>query len=244
VIDEALKAGSEPRKLPKGWMTGQTLPEKSAASSPDDAGWGILKVDRPIRGRQVVHVRLHRKVSLDVLRLITIDIMRQAEPLYRYPTYISFYTPWSLGELGRDGKREFIADKTRFWAGSTLDFRPQPLLIVDVKGVTVEEEAVLRSVPMPRATKVIGSCIDEERGGRLTIYRAAGDRLYLEELFSSGKSVGEDHELIELPSSEGRRFEDKSPDSDRDISYFVIDESGDLQTRFKDGMVWKAQAIE
>jgi hypothetical protein len=61
-------------------------------------------------------------------------------------------------------------------------------------------------------------------------------------MYPSGP-LGEDRELVELPTSVGRRFEDKSPLSDPSINYFLIDETGDLQTRFKDGLVWKAQAI-
>jgi hypothetical protein len=124
-----------------------------------------------------------------------------------------------------------------------LDFKPKLQVSVTVQGVTVEDEAVLKAAPLPSAAKIIGSWIDDERQSRLTIYRLANGRLYLEKIYSSGRKRGEDHELIELPSSDGRRFEDESPDSDREVLYFSIDNSGDLQTLFRDGLVWKAQAI-
>ncbi len=48
-------------------------------------------------------------------------------------------------------------------------------------------------------------------------------------------------ELIELPSSDGRRFELKR--SDDEVNYFLVEDAGDLQTRCKDGRVYKARAI-
>ncbi|MGO9596576.1 MAG: hypothetical protein ACLP7Q_00995 [Isosphaeraceae bacterium] len=244
-IEEAFRPGNVPMSQGLGtedWMTGQVLPAKADAKSLDHAGWGVLKVYQPFGRKQEIYVRLHKKESLDVLRMITKAVLLHASPHHDI-TYIDFYTPWALGELKRvPGERPDL-DMLRSWAYGKLVLKPKPKLDVTIQGLTVESEAILTAVRLPPGTKVIGSWLDDERQGRLTIYRDSTDRLYLEELYSDGKKVGDDHELIELPSSDGRRFEDKSPESDRSIGYYLIEEEGDLQTRFTNGTVWKARAI-
>jgi hypothetical protein len=244
-IEEALIPGITPMSEGLGtetWKTGQVLPAKVRPKTPDDAGWTILEVYQTDYGsKQMVYVRLHKKESLDVLRMITKAVLLRASPRYEI-TYVNFYTPWALGELKRVPKEPLELEKVKDWAYGRFDLKPKPELYVTIQGVTVENEAILTAVPFPPGAKVIGSWIDEERRGRLTIYRDSNDRLYLEELYSDGTKRGDDHELIELPSSDGRRFEIKGSDDD-EVNYFLIEEAGDLQTRFKDGMVWKARAI-
>ncbi len=161
-IEEALRPGVVLRATqgPCRWSTGQVLPDEGGSKTPDDTGWGILKFDQPRFGRQVVHVRLHRKVSLDALRLITKDVLLRTRPLYDYPTYVLFYTPWALGELKREPKESPDLEKVDAWAGSDLFLKPKPQLSVSVYGLTVEGEAVLTALPFPPGVKVIGSWLD------------------------------------------------------------------------------------
>ena len=67
------------------------------------------------------------------------------------------------------------------------------------------------------------------------------DRLYLTDI-SPRSTTLETEELIEIPSSVGRRFEGRKSD-DNSINYYYIEEEGDFQIHFKNGSVWKAQAI-
>jgi hypothetical protein len=109
--------------------------------------------------------------------------------------------------------------------------------------LTVKDEASLRALPFPPGVKVIGSWIDEEMKGRDTIYRDSHDRLYSEVLRPDGTREEDTEELIELPSSAGRRFEGKGPASDETVNYYFIEEEEDFQIHLKGGTVWKARAI-
>jgi hypothetical protein len=246
-IAEALRPGASPVPFGRSlafWRTGQVLSSKRPPNLEDDVTWAIVKTDKPGPvSKQEIYVRLEKKVTLDALRLITKEILKRADYHPRI-SYVHFYTPWSLGETRRESEGRRTLSDVGNWASSRLDLRDEVELTVTIHGLTVEDEAVLKAVPSPPGVKVVGSWLSDRSQERQTIYRLADDRLLLEERFSSGEKVREDHELIELPTSVGRRFEDRSPQSDRDISYFLIDETGDLQTRFKDGMVWRAQSIE
>jgi hypothetical protein len=245
-IEEALKPGPTPRKngsIFESWRTGQIIPARGRAKIPDDSGGGILKVYQPDSGRkQVVYVRLHKKESLDVLRMITKAVLLRASPRYEI-TYVSFYTPWALGEQERESKERLDPDRIKVWANSRLDLKPKPQLDITIYGLTVEDESILQALPFPPGAKVIGSWLDDNWRARWTIYRDLADRLYLEDTSPGETKPGETEELIEIPSLVGRRFEGKHSTRDNSINYYLIEEEGDFQIHFKDGRIWKAQAI-
>jgi hypothetical protein len=249
-LEEALKPGLAPSPHTDEmrfayWRTGQIIQAKGAARIPDDAGWGILKTDQTGYGgpRQALHVRLHRKVSLDVLRMITRDVLLRASPQYEL-SFVHFYTPWALGETKRGSRERLDVDKVRWWATSRLELKPKPVLDISIYGLTVEDEVILRAVPFPPGVKVIGGWLCDSSGYRWTIYRDSDDRLYVEYISPGVAKPLHTQELIEIPASVGRRFKGRNADSDKSIGYYLIEEEGDLQVHFKDGIVNKAQAME
>jgi hypothetical protein len=247
-IEEALKPGLTPSPHTDEmrlsfWKTGQVLSAQGSRKVSADEGWGILKTDQPGYGsRQALYVRLHRKVSLEVLRLISKDILSRASPGYEL-SFVHFYTPWALDKLKRDSTERLDLSKAKWWASSRFEFKPESILDVSIYGLTVEDEEILTALPFPADVKVLGSWLCDSSRDRWAIYRDSNDQLHVEGVGPGSAKPEIAEELIELPSSAGRRFEGKGPDSDESISYYFIEEEGDLQIHFKDGIIYKAQAI-
>jgi hypothetical protein len=243
VVREAMKPGTLVASDGLGreeWKTGQPLPS-AGDSTKDYADWRVFKLDQPGRERrmQQFYVCLEKKVPMAVLRRITERVLLDAPAGY-HTTWITFYTRWALGQLIPESMEPLELSKVHSWATCRLDVTPKPAMFVRIDGLSVEDEARLRAVPHPPRIKILGSWIAEDSGGRETIFRGSDDLLHLQEL-NVFKLTPAYSELIELPSSDGRRFETK--DSDDDVNYFLIEDGGDLQIRCKDGTVYRAQAI-
>jgi hypothetical protein len=250
-LSEAIKPGNallDPMIERDGhdWSTGQSLPVKGPDSI-DRVTWTVI--DREVQlGSQFIRVRVDRKLSLDVVRLITERLLSAASSPGCETSWVKFYTDWSLKEVTRDRWNEPRPEdwaKIVSWADCRFEYAGKAKLHVRINCLTLEEEAKLKDFPLPpRAANVIGKWIDEDFGGRRVIYWDSGDYLHMERIPVFTMTPHDDDDLVELPSLVGRRFEHRySKGDDYDVNYFAVQEAGDLETHWKDGDVSRSQRI-
>ena len=179
----------------------------------------IIKDDNLAHYKRSVYIQLSRKVSEEALRSIALEVKNLDHRQYDR-TFISYFLP---GRDVEDGK----------WATSHFD----PDLTIKIRGLSIEEEAFLRSDVIDSTWEVIGGWFDEEFGKKLTIYKQ-DDMLYMERKFPDGSAFS--FELIEKPSPRGRMFERVSDDNFGE--YYLIDQQGHLQFWGRNGhfaTAWK-----
>ena len=119
---------------------------------------------------------------------------------------------------------------------STVRDHPSPE--VRILGLTAEEEQGLGTLEPSRG--VLGSWLDDRwpLGDRITIYRQGG-KLYLEHKFGDSSSVI--REMVEKPSSRGRRFEKIGGSNFGE--YFLMGRDGNLDIWDQEGHITTARRI-
>ena len=195
----------------------------SVAPIPADVTYTIINTDVIPGIKRSLDVRLNRKVQEDVLRSIARELKKADRNRYER-TFIVYYLPEM--KVGAGG-----------WA--TTHFNPD--LEVNILGLTAKQEEALFNAPEDAKREVIGSWLDQSPmvGGKITIYRKDG-KLYLEQKFKDGSSSNK--EMVEKPSSRGRRFEEKGGASFGE--HYVIDRQSNLQIRDQEGLVATAKEIK
>ena len=123
------------------------------------------------------------------------------------------------------------------WA--TTHFNPE--LEVNILGLTPKQDESLATKSEDPSREVIGSWLDQSPmvGGKISIYRK-DDKLYMERTFKDGSNSNE--EMVEKPSSSGKRFEEKSGSSFGE--HYIIDRQGNLQIRDQEGLIATAKKID
>lgn len=189
---------------------------------PKDVTYTIIGTDILPGIKRSLDIRLNRKTSEDVLRLIAIKLKNADEREYQR-TFIVYFLPGMRVGGGA-------------WATTHFD----PNLTVRILGLTSEEESSLISEPQKPSREVIGRWLDETPfiGGRITIYRERG-KLHMERKFKDGSSLSKD--MVEKSSSRGRRFEEREGSSVGE--YYLIDRQGNLQVGDQDGLIAIAKKI-
>ena len=142
--------------------------------------------------RHSTTVRLNMKVSRETLKELALEIKshekRQFERTliwYRLPKF-------------DPREREYI------WATTHFD----PVLKVEINGFDIETENALKGLTIDHKGKAIGSwLIEGQYSGRVVMIYEDGDTLHLAEVYSA--TARHDSELVEIPSSPGRRFKQK-----------------------------------
>ena len=178
---------------------------QAESSRPNDLTYSVIATDVIPDIRRSIDVRLREKVSKDRLRSIALELKSQDERHYER-TFIMYY----------------LSGSSDAWA--TADFNPG--LVVNIIGLTKEEEQALTEKPFSVDAEIIGQWIDEAAGvvEQITIMKEAG-KLYLVREYEDGGSLID--EVVESSSSVGRRF-DKVETTVYD-HYFIIDRQGNLQ---------------
>lgn len=160
--------------------------------------------------KRLVGVRLNMKVSGEVLGEMALEVKSTEKHQYER-TYIDFYLP--------GGHKP--------WAVANFD----PVLKVEIWGLSIEEERKLRSTPLAHPGSRIGAwLIDGESSGGLRLLYEDGGEIRMIELSPSGFFHTID--MLELPPGKGRRFK-KAQGTD----IYEIDGAGDLLVIASDGGV-------
>ena len=183
----------------------------------------ILKADIVPGIKRVLDIRLNHKVPEEVLRAIATQLKHSDQHTYER-TFISYYLPGM--EVGSGA-----------WATSHFD----PDLQIRIFGASVDQEKSIlaKTTDRPIGQTVIGKWQDDSLGEIVVIYREGG-KLFIERIFKDGSSGKQ--EATENPSPLGRRFDAKERSDDGD--YCVIEKSGNLQQRDKQGLVAIAKKID
>jgi hypothetical protein len=188
---------------------------------PSDVRYTIIRTDITPGIKRSLDIRLNRKVSETVLTTIAVRL-KSADHANYERTFILYYLPgMKVGEGA--------------WASTHFD----PDLKVEILGASIESEKTLRNHGPDRPSQdVIGKWIDEaHKGGMIiSIYREGG-KLYIQ----AGNSRELRNEAVEVPSSLGRRFQEKAGSDFGD--HFIIDANGNLQLRDRQGFVRLAKKV-
>lgn len=189
---------------------------------PEDISYSIIDADIVPNIKRSINVRLNRKATEDVLRLIAIDLKSNDSQQYER-TFMVYYLPGM--EVGSGG-----------WA--TTHFNPN--LEVRIIGVSLKGEKKLVIESALSDGEVIGNWLSEMAfaGGRITIYRKDG-KLYMEHKFEDGSSLK--REMREKSTPSGQRFDMMTGSSSGD--HYVIDQQGNLQIRDSEGLISIANRI-
>ena len=200
-----------------------STPDPGSQSSiiPADVSYSVIDTDIVSGIKRSLDVRLNKKVSENALRAIALKL-RAGDSREYDRTFIVYYLPGM--PVGAGG-----------WATTHFD----PTLDVRILGLTVQEERALVTESVTSVREVIGRWLDEFSGSQISIYREGGT-LFVEQKFKDGSVLKE--ELVEKPSTLGRRFDNKQRSSFGD--HRVIDRAGDLQIRDNVGLISTAKRIK
>ena len=123
-------------------------------------------------------------------------------------------------------------------AWATTHFNPS--LKVAILGVTQEQAKSFSRTASTTDRDVIGVWLVEAQAlpNRTTLYRKGG-KIFQKQEFTDGSVRNE--EMIERPSSSGRRFDTKKPNAWGD--YLLLNSSGALEIRDSEGLITTARPI-
>lgn len=192
-------------------------------SIPEDLNYEIINEDVVPDARRSLDVRLSRKVPPEVLRSLAQKLKDSDSGSYDR-TFIGYYLPGQTVNAGG-------------WA--TSHFKPD--LNVKILGVTAEKERELREGNDEVQGEVIGKWFYEggfPSGSRIVLFRKDGN-LQMKRTYEDGSSATT--EMVEKQSSRGRRIEEKNNDT---VDYWLINESGNLESRDDDGLIGTAERIQ
>lgn len=223
------QARSEPdTKKPVAETPSSTVQDQDSAVSspttiPSDVTYTIINTDVIPGLKRSLDIRLNRKVSKDVLRLIAMNLKKDDPKRYKR-TFIVYYLPDM--EVGAGG-----------WA--TTHFNPE--LEVKILGLTTKQEEALATKVEDAEREVVGSWFDQTPmvGGKISIYHKDG-KVYMERTFNDGSSSKK--EMVKKPSSNGKRFEEKSGSNFGE--HYIIDQQDNLQIRDQEGLISTARKID
>lgn len=194
----------------------------TASAIPEDVSYTFIYTSIVPGIKRGLSVRLSRKVSEDVLRLIALELKKQDARQYDR-TLIEYLLPGMKVGAGA-------------WATSHFD----PDLELWILGLTAEEERSLLNEPEDLSREVIGTWLDESpyMGNRIIIYRKDG-KLFLERKFGNGSSY--EMELVQKPLTRGKRFEEK--EGNKFGEYYLVDHQGNLQMWDQEGLITTLRPI-
>jgi hypothetical protein len=199
---------------PEGFLAAQD-------SSSEWPSYATITKHEAMKGvKCVVELTLTQKISEAELE----DLAERVRALTtdKYPrTFISYRLAWG-------------SEKKPFWA--TTDFNPG--LEVRILGLSMEEERKILERPLDPSWNLIGKWTWESTvGSVLVIYKIDGN-VFMDRCFADGTSTTID--LLEYRSGDQRRFEKIGSKSKE---HWVIDASGDLEIRDRDGMFARARNV-
>jgi len=159
--------------------------------------------------KRMVKVKLNMRVSSEVLREIALAVKSSEKRQYEQ-TFIFYYLPEDVSGV-----------KASPWGTSHFN----PTLDVSIMGITKEDEAALRSMPITHPGTRIGAWLIDR--GLVVLYDGGG-AVEMADIFpKGGRHVSE---MVEVPTERGRWFK-KVDGSD----IYAVDESGTLRLYAADG---------
>lgn len=231
VISSLTDSGRESDSRPSGDSTrseanpaqAQRFSVSSPVPIPADVGYTVINTNVIPGIKRSLDVRLSRKVEEDVLRSIAMNL-KKADPKRYERTFIVYYLPEM--DVGAGA-----------WATTHFD----PDLEVNILGLSTQQEEALTTKVEDTTRQVVGNWLDQSPmvAGKISIYRKDG-KLYMERKFKDGSSSNK--EMVEKPSSNGKRYEEKGGSSFGE--YYIIDRQGNLQIRDREGLIVTARKIE
>lgn len=176
--------------------------------------------------KRVVTVHLKQRITRDEIRTIAHEI-KDADPTYYRRVFI-LYTLW-------DGIGE---QPIGCWA--TSHFEPDLKIIINGKTQDEHDRFLEKGREELKNKNVVGSWVDESPvvGGLVTI-KKEGTAFCSITIFKDQTILK--RRLVEVSSHVGRRF--NCPDS-RSGDHFIVDRSGDLQIRDRDGLILIARKVD
>lgn len=196
--------------------------EKKSAI-PKDVTYKIISDEKMKHVKRSVSILLNRRVSKGILQTIVDEVKRADKASYER-TFVTFYLPEM--EVG---------------AGAWATAYSNPNLKIEILGSTEEEYAALQKQHTATpGREIIGTWYEEAAyiSRKLILFRQNGT-LLMESIFKDGSSMVQ--ELIEKPSSLGRRLEEKGGFSFGE--FYIIDKDGDLEMRDSDGVIGTARKM-
>lgn len=202
--------GIEPNGVPEG---STKTPDSTAIRNPNipaEVSYPIISEEEEYNAftkKRVVEVQLNTRVSPEVLRQIALEVKSQENKQYER-TFMFYYLPEIVPGVEHDP-----------WAISHFN----PVLDVQILGLTKEDAESLSNAPIHHPGARIGAwLIDMPPGGHLAVIYEDGGGAKLLDVYPVGDSPAQ--EMIELPSSRGRRFR---PTNSSEI--YEVDEWGILR---------------
>lgn len=169
--------------------------------------------------KRSVTIRLTNKVSKETLYKIAKYIKSNDRKTYKR-TFILYYLP-----------------KMEIGAGAWATTHFNPTLKVNILGLTLEEEVVLKSKTKNVNRNEIGSWITESFPGILTIYKEK-KAYFLEWRFNDGSKLN--REVIKKSSSKGIRFERKNETRGE---YFIVNNDNNLESWANSGLLSISKSV-
>jgi len=172
--------------------------------------------------KRIVEVSLNMKVTEEVLREIALEVKATEKHQYER-TFINYYVPNPVP----GGKKEI-------WASSHFN----PTLVVEIRGLSVEDEAKLRGLPLKHQGKRIGAwLIDSQYSSRVEVLYEDGELFYTASFYTKGDPYIQ--EMVELPPGKTRGFKTKQESHD----VYEIGEDDNLWLRDDDGLILTAVSL-
>jgi hypothetical protein len=182
--------------------------------SPVEAPYTIISDGDEGSARRQVEVKLNRKVTHEVLREIALKVKGKEERKHER-TLIYYYLPVEFPELAGQA-----------WASTHFN----PVLNIKILGLSMEEEAAMRKIPLDHKGKRIGAWLPDDQYKTLDlIYDEAGTIKIAEIRSPTERSVSD---MIEKPSTTGRRFQKV-----KGSNFYDVDYAGNLRISNVDGQV-------
>lgn len=165
---------------------------------PDDVAYSIIETDTIPGVRQILRVRIDRRVPESTLRAIALQLKSKQRQEFR-STFITYLLKGEV--LGTTG-----------WA--TTHFMPD--LRVRILGLSADEVAMLVAAPAPPSDEIIGMWL--VGAFRIAIYRK-DEKLFMQRMLGDGGFLTD--EMVERRDGQWRRF-DFADSSDDDVHYVIV----------------------
>ena len=222
-VSLAYLSREKPEELPQPSIPTENIDGQTAAlPKGSDLKYSVIDSDVIPGTKLSLVVRLSRKASEKELTQIAQELKNATRDSYAR-IFITHYLPGIEPGAGA-------------WA--TTHFNPS--LKVAILGMTQEQAESLARTASTASQDLIGVWLVEAPAlpNRTTLYRKGG-KIFQKQEFTDGGVLTD--EMIERPSSSGRRFDTKEPNAWGD--YLLLKPSGFLEVRDSEGLITTARPI-
>ncbi len=187
------------------------------AKIPVEASYSIIsdRDEGPVR--REVEVNLNKKVTPEALREIALEVKSKEERQHER-TAIFYFLSVEFPELAGEP-----------WASTHF----KPALEVKILGLSTEEEVAMRKIPLDHKGKRIGAWLQDNQYKTLDLIYDEDGVIKIAEIRSPIERY--DSDMIELPSTTGRRFRKV-----KGINIYDVDYAGNLRIFNAEGKVISA----